>query len=523
MIKSIGLDIAGDSIRIVECTQDKKDITISRVGALKLVQKVGVSGDDILHSGINTLLKELSIKNRRVNFAMPGSSAFVRTSKILVSERRRLEEMVRHEAIQTIPFNLEEVAWDYFLTKDFNDAVKGSRIPQEVELVLVAVKKDLIEQKRRLIETAGVSVSRVSTRPLAAYTCLQFSGKRAADTHRLFVEVGLNYTDIVLGRGKDVWVRSLPFGLPEDLSSVQDAKLRSWIGEVKRACEFYFMERFPEQSSGIAQVLKEHIQYVDLAGPAGASPEISALFKEVFGKEAALFNPFAVAPLSKEAESVVARKALPELSTFAACLGLALSRLGPDESAINLYKDSLSSRRQSFEKRLYTTLAYCCGFAIVASAAFPLGGDIQVKRELLADLEGMLSEARSYRPKIIRLTEQRNLTKEKVNTLYSIAINRGIWLDILNGLKESLPGDVWITELDGTKEASGQLVAELTIKGNGPSYEQINKLVSALKLSRYFEDVKPVSSSVVRVDDAEVVEFTITMGVKGKQFWDKQG
>lgn len=79
------------------------------------------------------LVQELNVKGSVVNYSVSGQSVFIRFVKLPALDDTDVEQLIRFEAQQHVPFPLDEVVWDYHLLP-----AKGL----EREAILVAIKAE---------------------------------------------------------------------------------------------------------------------------------------------------------------------------------------------------------------------------------------------------------------------------------------------------------------------------------------------------------------------------------------------
>src|SRR6267143_1566625 len=108
--------------------------------------------DPLRHNQITDVLREMlaeiGIKSARVNYAVPSHSVFTRFVKLPAVEEEKIERIVAFEAQQNVPFPINEVVWDYQLV--------GGGTDEQLQVVLVAIKSDLLEDINTAVESTGL-------------------------------------------------------------------------------------------------------------------------------------------------------------------------------------------------------------------------------------------------------------------------------------------------------------------------------------------------------------------------------
>src|SRR5205807_356430 len=75
-------------------------------------------------------------------------SVFARFVKLPAVEEEKIERIIAFEAQQNVPFPIDEVVWDYQLIGGGGD--------EQVQVVLVAIKADLLDEINAAVEETGL-------------------------------------------------------------------------------------------------------------------------------------------------------------------------------------------------------------------------------------------------------------------------------------------------------------------------------------------------------------------------------
>src|SRR6478609_8689110 len=128
-------------------------------------------GEPIRHAQITAtireILNELGIKSANVNYAVAGQSVFARFVKLPSVEEEKIERLIAFEAQQNVPFPIDEVVWDYQLV--------GGGADEQIQVVLVAIKEDLLEAVNAAVESTGLRASIVSVATMALYNAFRYN------------------------------------------------------------------------------------------------------------------------------------------------------------------------------------------------------------------------------------------------------------------------------------------------------------------------------------------------------------
>ena len=167
----IGLDIGSHSIKLVEIDDSKKGMILKTFGVVGLPKDVIVEGTikemEIAAAAIKTLYKNLNVKNKNVATSISGFSVIVKKISISKRDEQELESSIQEEAEQYIPFDISDVNLDYEVLSGLEEAEAGTEAEDQAEkqsdnsglmdVMLVAAKKDIIEDYESLIHLAGLN------------------------------------------------------------------------------------------------------------------------------------------------------------------------------------------------------------------------------------------------------------------------------------------------------------------------------------------------------------------------------
>src|SRR6476661_6119266 len=110
---------------------------------------------------LREMMHELAIKGGPVNYAIAAQSVFARFVKLPAVEEEKIERIIAFEAQQNVPFPIDEVVWDYQLV--------GGGTDEQIQVVLVAIKEDLLEAVNTGVESTGLRTSIVCVATMALY------------------------------------------------------------------------------------------------------------------------------------------------------------------------------------------------------------------------------------------------------------------------------------------------------------------------------------------------------------------
>jgi type IV pilus assembly protein PilM len=205
----VAFDIGSTSIKMAEAMPDRNGWRLLNVGVTDLahgaVQNNMVVEPQAVADGLSRLVKQYRVKATKVISAVPGRAVIIKKFQLPAQQEDELEANIEFEASKVIPENLENVNLDYQVL-DYADG--GSKM----EVLLVAVRKEIVESYTDAIEEAGLTPAVMDVDYFAMESLYEtnFEPQAAGELVPL-IHVGAHYTSInVLGNGVSTFTGDLP-------------------------------------------------------------------------------------------------------------------------------------------------------------------------------------------------------------------------------------------------------------------------------------------------------------------------
>jgi type IV pilus assembly protein PilM len=152
----VALDIGSSSIKMVEASVDKNGFRVLKLGILPLaenaIQNNMVVDIKSVADGIRQVIQDNGVKATRVISAVPGRAVIMKKVQMPKQEQAELDANIEFEAQNVIPENLENVNLDHQVLSSPDDGNK-------MEVLLVAVKKEIVNSYTDVIEAAGLEAA----------------------------------------------------------------------------------------------------------------------------------------------------------------------------------------------------------------------------------------------------------------------------------------------------------------------------------------------------------------------------
>jgi type IV pilus assembly protein PilM len=278
----VGLDIGSHSIKIVELKHQKRRYELKNFGIAQLPPEAIVDGvimdSSIVSESIRNLYANLKIKSRQVATSVAGHSLIIKKIQLPLMTETELEEQIQWEAEQYIPFEMDEVNLDFQILGPLADE-EG-----QMEVLLVAVKKDIINDYTAVIAEAGLSVQVVDVDAFAIENLFEVSFPDDVNRTVVLIDVGAGIMSInVLKGGVSTFTRDITMGggnFTEELQKelgvgYEDAEFLKLGGNSDQAS--------PEDVAGILRSVSENVvlevqRSLDFFSATSAEEEIHAIY-----------------------------------------------------------------------------------------------------------------------------------------------------------------------------------------------------------------------------------------------------
>jgi type IV pilus assembly protein PilM len=221
-IKSfLTIDFGAGSLKLAE-------FEINEAGGLSLknfsIKPLGLEGsqettrEKVILQALQEVLAEKAIKSKNVNVCAPGFHVFSKFVKLPPVDASKVGQIIQYEAQQNVPFPLSEVVWDY--------QILGSAASGELEVLLVAIKSEIVEGLFRVAEQCKLKLQLCDASPAALCNAFKFNYGELEDCTML-LDIGAKTSNLLFFEKGKVFSRSINLGanaITQDFAN--EAKLK---------------------------------------------------------------------------------------------------------------------------------------------------------------------------------------------------------------------------------------------------------------------------------------------------------
>ncbi len=210
----LGLDIGSSSIKLVQIKEAKGKYTLEKFGLQALEPEVIVDGtvmdETRVVGAIKELIRETGSKLTKVAVSISGHSVIVKKISLPPMPDDELEGQVRLAAEQYIPFDINEVNYDFHVLNPMDQADDGE--PQ-MSILLVAAKKDKVNELTELVKSAGLIPVVMDVDAFAIENMYAINYPEQTEEVIALVNIGASVMNVnILKAGSSMFTRDIPIG-----------------------------------------------------------------------------------------------------------------------------------------------------------------------------------------------------------------------------------------------------------------------------------------------------------------------
>src|SRR5277367_6457762 len=202
----LAADFGAGTLKLAEFEQNE-------AGGLRLkqygIKTLGAEGaqeatrEGAILKALQELLSEKSFGAKLINVCAPGFHVFSKFVKLPPVDTSKVTQIIRYEAQQNVPFPLDEVVWDY--------QILGTSATSELEVLLVAVKSEIVEGLFRVTDGAGLRLKLVDVSPAALCNAFRYNyGDLEGCT--MLLDIGAKTSNLLFFEKGKVYSRSINIG-----------------------------------------------------------------------------------------------------------------------------------------------------------------------------------------------------------------------------------------------------------------------------------------------------------------------
>src|SRR6516225_390131 len=390
---------------------------------------------------------------RTLNVCAPGFQVFSKFVKLPPVDATKVTQIIQYEAQQNVPFPLAEVVWDY--------QILGSAASGELEVLLVAIKSDVVEGLFRVTAQAKLKLNLCDASPAALCNAFRYNYPDLEDCTML-LDIGAKTSNLLFFEKGKVFSRSINLGansITHDFSN--ESKLK-WDQAEKTKIEEGFVSlggayEEPENphQAAISKIARQfmtrlHIQVnqtmqfyrgqqggsapqrLFLSGGASIMPYTAQFFAEKLNVPVEYFNPLRNVQIDP---SINLEELARVAHSMGEVVGLGLRNLAQCPVELNLMPDSTLKWQSFNQKKPYLIATVFSLVAVVAAIGLLYKQLAGAKQDALnkvhAEVEPLKQKSQQFETARANLAK----TQKDVDQVLAWLGERYYWGDVLSELR----------------------------------------------------------------------------------------
>jgi len=306
----VGLDIGSRSLKAAEISESKRGRELKRFGITEIphgaIEDGTINDPEVVAESIRQLFKAYNIKERNVAISIGGYSVIVKKIAVQTMDEEQLQETIHFEAEQYIPFDISDV------NLDFQILGQNETNPNQMDVFLVAAKKEMVNDYVNLVNLAGLNPCIVDVEAFALQNTFEANYDNAGDNVAL-IDIGASKTSLNILKGNNsVFMRDVSLGCmqinqkiislidcsydeaeqlkysegtdrlsADDLKGIISSVVSDWCTEIRRALDFFY-STYPD----------DQIRRIILSGGGANIAEFRQLLSVEASAQVETINPF---------------------------------------------------------------------------------------------------------------------------------------------------------------------------------------------------------------------------------------
>jgi type IV pilus assembly protein PilM len=194
----------------VVVTHGSGDPVLSKVAYTSVVDDAIVEGEimdpGIVADAIRGLMASAGVKTKQVVIAVGGRDVIIKKIQMDRMTEAEARSVIRWEAEQHVPFDMENVELDFQILDPEGEGL-------QMTVLLVAAKRELVENKVALLAEAGLTPSIIDVDAFAIHNAFEINYPDEMRGVVALVNIGHEMTNVnILEDGIPVLTRDLPLG-----------------------------------------------------------------------------------------------------------------------------------------------------------------------------------------------------------------------------------------------------------------------------------------------------------------------
>jgi type IV pilus assembly protein PilM len=207
------IDLGNNSLKAICLSTENgvaEVIAFDNIEHGKILTGAGVTAmerDELIALSLRQFARENDLSGNEIVISVPSQNSFARFVNLPPVESKRIPEIVKFEAAQQIPFDINEVQWDWQLMTE------GESPDNRVGIF--AIKNEVVNSALSYFSVENLTVGYVQMAPMGLYNYALYDRPDLVGSDGqgvVVLDIGAENTDLVVCTKSSVWQRCIPMG-----------------------------------------------------------------------------------------------------------------------------------------------------------------------------------------------------------------------------------------------------------------------------------------------------------------------
>lgn len=412
--------------------------------------------ETVIQRALQEILAEAGSGSKQVNICAPGFHVFSKFVKLPPVDTSKVTQIIQYEAQQNVPFPLEEVVWDY--------QILGATPTGELEVLLVAIKSEIVEGLFRTADHAGLKLGLVDVSAAALANAFRYNyGDLEGCT--MLLDIGAKTSNLLFFEQDNVYARGINIGANSITSDfAKESKLSFDAAEELKITQGFvslggaYEEPDDPAQQAISKIARQvmtrlHIQVnqtiqfyrgqqggaapvrLFLSGGASSMPYTAQFFAEKLNLPVEYFNPLRNVQIDPSVNLEELAKVGHQMGEL---VGLGLRNLAHCPVELNLMPKSSRQRQEFGVKKPYLIATMACLVAIIFAYGYFYERIAGLKSKALEQLNQQRAPLEAQKTRLEEQLSHVNVARGQALQLANWLNDRPYWGEVMMELRRVL-------------------------------------------------------------------------------------
>jgi type IV pilus assembly protein PilM len=211
------IDIGNNSLKALQLSAESGVVEVigfDNIQHGKILTGSGVGAaerDELIALSLRRFVNQNDLGKDDIVVSVPSQNSFARFVSLPPVESKRIPEIVKFEAVQQIPFDINDVQWDWQLMTETESS--------ETRVGIFAIENEVVSSALEHFSRENVEVGYVQMAPMALYNYVLYDRPDLVTSTSdkqgqaiVVLNIGAENTDLVVCTGSTVWQRCILIG-----------------------------------------------------------------------------------------------------------------------------------------------------------------------------------------------------------------------------------------------------------------------------------------------------------------------